>query len=72
MIRAICTGSDVIGADAVVEPEEVVRVSLPLGVWQAVVVAGVPPKLNLPILQVLRRLVKVAALPDFGQYVSHL
>ena len=72
MIRATCTGSDVIGADAVVAPEEVVRVPLPLGVQQAVVVAGVPPKLNLPILHVFRRLVKVAALPESGQYVSHL
>ena len=65
-------GSDVIGADAVVAPEEVVRVPLPLGVQQAVVVAGVPPKLNLPILHVLGRLVKVAALSYFGQGVSQL
>ena len=72
MIRATCTGSDVIGADAVVAPEEVVRVPLPLGVQQAVVVAGVPPKLNLPILHVLGRLVKVAALSYFGQGVSQL
>ena len=58
-------GSDVIGADAVVTPEEVVRVPLTLDFQQAVVVAGVPPKLNFPILQVLGWLVEIAALAHF-------
>ena len=72
MTRVTWSGNDVIGADAVMTPEEVVRVPPTLDVQQAVVVAGVPPELNFPILQVLGWLVEIAALSQSGQPVPHL